>query len=144
MSVTLFNDKFLSAFHLKAIENEKRNVNFGLCTTPETTCQLNLNIMEPGTHVSIHRHMKTPETVICLEGCLDWIFYEELPNVDAGGPVHDGRKAIVESNFKEVSRFRICPRKKLYGIQVPPMIWHSIEVHESSTIFEAKNESYGE
>ena len=44
-----------------------------------------LNALEVGTHVPIHRHLKTSETVICLEGCLDWVFYEELPNVDAGG-----------------------------------------------------------
>lgn len=27
----------------------------------------------------------------------------------------------------------------MYGIQVPKMIWHSIEVYEPSTIFEAKD-----
>mgnify|MGYP002623965335 CR=1 FL=1 len=142
LSVTLFNDNFLSALHLKAIENENRCVNFDLRTTAGTTCQLMLNIMEPGIHASIHRHMKTSETVICLKGCLDWIFYEELPNVDAGGPVHDGEYAIVENSFAEVARFRICPREQKYGIQIPPMAWHSIEVHEPSTIFEAKDGVY--
>lgn len=102
-----------------------------------------LNVLEPGTKVPIHRHLNTAETAICIEGCLDWIFYEELPNMDAGGPVHDGEEAIVESNFKEVARFRICPREKKYGIQIPPMTWHSIEVHEPSTIFEAKDGAYG-
>ena len=29
--------------------------------------------------------------------------------------------------------------KKRYGIQIPPMTWHTIEVHESSTILEAKD-----
>ena len=49
-----------------------------------------------------------------------------------------------ETSFKEVARFRVCPREKLYGIQVSKGAWHSIEVHEPSTIFEAKDGKYGE
>ena len=70
------------------------------------------------------------------------MFYEELPNLDAGGPVHNGEVAADESCFKETARFRVCPREKVYGIQVPKMIWHSIEVYEPSTIFEAKDGAY--
>ena len=31
-----------------------------------------LNALEVGTRVPIHRHLKTSETVVCLEGCLDF------------------------------------------------------------------------
>ena len=44
---------------------------------------------------------------------------------------------------KEIARFRICPREKKYGIQIPQGTWHSIVVHEPSTIFEAKDGAYG-
>ena len=142
MEVQLINDNLLSVLHWKARENERRRMNFDLRTTPEDTSQRMLNALEVGTHVPIHRHLRTSETVICLEGCLDEVFYEELPNMDAGGPVHDGETAIVESCFKEVARFRLCPREKLYGIQVPPMAWHTVEVHEPSTILEAKDGAY--
>jgi hypothetical protein len=118
-------------------------MNHDLRTTPEDTSQRMLNALEVGTHVPIHRHLKTSESVICLEGCLDWVFYEELPNMDAGGPIHNGEVAADESCFKEVARFRICPREKKYGIQIPQGMWHSIEVHEPSTIFEAKDGAYG-
>ncbi len=114
-----------------------------LRNSPEDLSQRMLNALEVGTHVPSHRHLKTSETVICLEGCLDEVFYEELPNLDAGGPVHDGETAIVESCFKEVARFRLCPREKLYGIQIPQAAWHTVEVHESSTILEAKDGAYG-
>ncbi len=140
--VQIINDNLLSVLHWKARENERLRMNHDLRTTEEDTSQRMLNAMEPGTHVAIHRHLKTSETAICLEGCLDWIFYEELPNMDAGGPIHDGERALDESCFKEVARFRICPREQKYGIQVPPMIWHSVEVHEPSTIFEAKDGKY--
>ncbi len=143
MEIQLINDNLLSVLHWKARENERRRMNFDLRTTPEDTSQRMLNALEVGTHVPIHRHLTTSETVICLEGCLDEVFYEELPNMDAGGPIHDGETAIVESCFKEVARFRLCPREKLYGIQVPPMAWHTVEVHEPSTILEAKDGAYG-
>ena len=142
MEIQLINDNLLSALHWKARESERLRQNFDLRTTPEDGSQRMLNALEPGTHVPIHRHVKTSETAVCLEGCLDWVFYEELPNMDAGGPIHDGEKAADESNFKEVARFRICPREQKYGIQIPPMTWHSVEVIEPSTIFEAKDGAY--
>ncbi len=141
--VHIINDNLLSVLHWKARENERLRQNYDMRTTPEDTSQRMLNVMEPGTHVQIHRHLKTSETAICLEGCLDWVFYEELPTVNEGGPVHDGEHVIDETCFKEVARFRICPREQKYGIQVPPMVWHSVEVHEPSTIFEAKDGAYG-
>lgn len=142
MEIQLINDNLLSVLHWKARENERMRMNFDLRTTENDTSQRMLNVLEQGTKVPIHRHLDTSETAICLEGCLDWIFYEELPNMDAGGPIHDGETAIVESNFAEVARFRICPREKLYGIQIPKGAWHSIEVHEPSTILEAKDGAY--
>lgn len=143
MNIELINDNLLSELHEKARKNERLRMNHDLRTTPEDTSQRMLNALEPGTHVPIHRHLKTSESVICLEGCLDWVFYEELPNMDAGGPIHNGEVAADESCFTEVARFRICPREKKYGIQIPQGIWHSIEVYEPSTIFEAKDGAYG-
>lgn len=142
MDIQLINDELLSALHEKAKESERLRQNFDLRTTPADTSQRMLNALEPGTHVPIHRHLKTSESVICLEGCLDWIFYEELPTVDTGGPIHDGETASDETQFKEVARFRVCPREGTYGIQVPLGKWHTIEVHEPSTIFEAKDGAY--
>ena len=143
MDIQLINDNLLSVLHWKAKEDERLRMNFDLRTTAEDTSQRMLNALEPGTHVAIHRHLKTSETVICLEGGLDWVFYEELPNMDAGGPVHDGEVAADEHQFVEVARFRICPREQKYGIQIPQGVWHSIEVYEPSTIFEAKDGAYG-
>lgn len=143
MDIELINDNLLSVLHWKAREAERLRMNYDLRTTAEDMSQRMLNALEPGTHVAIHRHLKTAETVICLEGCLDWVFYEELPNMDAGGPVHDGEVAADEHQFVEVARFRICPREQKYGIQIPLGVWHSIEVYEPSTIFEAKDGAYG-
>ena len=143
MKIRLINNELLSDLHKKAQSSERLRQNCDMRNAEEDTSQRMLNVLEPGTKVPIHRHVKTSESVICIEGCLDWIFYEEFPTVDCGGPVHDGETAADESNFKEVARFRVCPLEGIYGIQVPIMTWHTIEVHESSTIFEAKDGVYG-
>ena len=143
MEIQLINEGLLAEMHTKAAESERLRQNFDLRTTAEDGSQRMLNVLEPRTKVAIHRHVKTSETVVCLEGCLDGVFYEELPTVDCGGPVHDGERALDETAFVEVARFRLCPREGKYGIQIPRMVWHTVEVHEPSTIFEAKDGAYG-
>ena len=143
MDVQLINKELLAELQNEASASERMRMNFDLRTSSADTSQRMLNALQPGTHVPIHRHLKTSETVICIEGCLDEVFYEELPGVDTGGPVHDGETATDETVFAEVARFRICPREQKYGIQIPKGVWHSIVVHEPSTIFEAKDGAYG-
>lgn len=142
LKIQLLNKGLLSALHENAKASPRLRMNFDLRTSAEDTSQRMLNALEVGTKVPIHRHLKTSETVICLEGCLDWVFYEELPNLDAGGPIHDGETAQDKTNFKEIARFRVCPREGQFGIQVPLGAWHSVIVHEPSTIFEAKDGPY--
>ena len=143
MKIQLLDKDLLSDLHEKAASNERLRQNFDLRTTPEDGSQRMLNALQPGTKVPIHRHLKTSETVVCLEGRLDWVLYEELPNMDAGGPVHDGETAADETQFVETARFRVCPREGVFGIQVPLGAWHSVVVHEESTILEAKDGKYG-
>ena len=142
MEVQLINEELLAELHRKAAGSERLRMNFDLRTTPEDGSQRMLNALEVGTRVPIHRHLKTSETVICLKGSLDWVFYEELPNLDASGPVLDGETATDESCFVETARFRVCPREGQYGIQVPLGAWHSVVVHEPSTILESKDGAY--
>lgn len=143
MEIQLINDNLLSNLYGKAIESNRLRQNYDLRTSPEDTSQRMLNALEPGTKVAIHRHVNTSETAICVRGCIDWIFYEELTTIDSDGPAHDGNTALDESQFREVARYRVCPREGCYGIQIPQMTWHSIEVYEESTIFEAKDGAYG-
>ena len=142
MEIQLINDELLSELHGKAKDSERLRQNFDLRTTPEDTSQRMLNVLESGTHVPIHRHLKSSETVVCIEGSFDEVFFEEQSGVDTGGPVHNGETALDESQFIEVARFS-CPREGKYGIQIPKGAWHTIVVHEPSTIFEAKDGEYG-
>ena len=144
MEIQLINEELLAELRKQAKASDRKRQNFDLRTSPEDTSQRMLNVLEPGTKVAIHRHLKTSETAVCLEGCLDWIIYNERPNIVDGGAVHDGETAADESCFAEIARVRICPREGKFGIQVPLGAWHSIEVYEPSTIFEAKDGKYGE
>ena len=143
MEIQLINDELLSELRKQAQSSERKRQNFDMRNSPEDTSQRMLNVLEVGTSVPIHRHLKTSESVICLKGSLDWVFYEELPTNDSGEPVHDGNTALDETKFVEMARMRVCPREGIYGIQIPKMMWHSIEVHEPSTIFESKDGAYG-
>lgn len=143
MEIQLLNKELTSNLHEKATSNERLRMNFDLRTSPEDGSQRMLNALEVGTHVPIHRHLKTSETVVCLEGCFEEVFFEALPNVEAGGPVHNGETAADESRFAEVARFRVCPREGQYGIQVPKGVWHTVVVLEPTTILESKDGAYG-
>lgn len=137
----MVDKEFLEGLLKQAVDNPRKRVNYDMRTSPEDGSQRMLNALLPGTKMPIHRHMKSSETVVCISGCLDWIFYEELPDMECGRS-HDGEKVTVEANFKEVARFRICPREGQFGIQVPKMAWHSIQMYEPSIIFEAKDGAY--
>lgn len=133
MNIQLINEELLADLREKAKGSERKRMNFDLRTTPEDGSQRMLNVLEPGTQVPIHRHEDTTETVICLKGKLDVIFYEELPNMDDGGP---GRELV------EVARVALDPSDGKYGVQIPLMAWHTVEVKEPSVIFEAKDGAY--
>ena len=118
-------DKYLlTALHEKAKQSERLRTNHDLRTTPADGSQRMLNALEPGTKVPIHHHLETSETTVCLHGCLDIIFYDS------------------DQNPTELSRVRLCPAEGRYGVQIPVGAWHSVEVHEPSTIFEAKDGAY--
>lgn len=123
MEIQLINRELFADLYIKALSSERLRFPFDLRTSPEDNSQRMLNALQPGTIMAIHRHMESAETVVCLEGCLDWIFYKELPEVDAGRS-HDGETAVVKAGFKEAARVRVCPKDGQYGVQVPQ--WYGI------------------
>lgn len=121
----LIDAAFIAEMHVLAAKSERKRMNYDLRTTPEDLSQRMLNVLEVGTSVPIHRHEDTSETVICFEGRLVEICYEETV-----------------LGFREISREELCPRKGCFGVQIPKGVWHTIEVLEPSAIFEAKDGAY--
>lgn len=125
MDILEINKDLLAALHEQADGSPRLRQNFDLRTSAADTSQRMLNVLEVGTQVPIHRHEDTTETVVCLEGRLVEIFYEKT-----------------EEGFREVERVELCPREGRYGVQIPKGVWHTIDVLEPSTIFEAKDGAY--
>lgn len=146
MDIIEINDNMLAALHLQAAASERKRMNYDLRTTAEDDSQRMLNALEVGTKVPIHRHLETSETTVCLQGCMDVVFYDLRPNEDCGGPFMGDCGTVIadgmETNVFERYRVRLCPREGKYGVQIPLGAWHSVEVHEPSTIFEAKDGAY--
>ena len=118
----LLDAKFLAEMHERAVKSERKRVHYDLRTTPDDQSQRMLNILELGTEMPIHRHEDTTETVICIEGRLLEICYEETAE-----------------GFREIAREELCPREGRYGVQVPQGVWHTLKVLEPSVVFAAKD-----
>ena len=146
MEIIEINDNLLAALHLQATASERKRMNYDLRTTAEDNSQRMLNALEVGTKVPIHRHLETSETTVCLQGRMDVVFYDLRPNEDCGGPFMGDCGTVIadgmETNVFERYRVRLCPGEGKYGVQIPLGAWHSVEVHEPSTIFEAKDGRY--
>lgn len=116
------NNALLEALHEQARVSERFRMNYDLRTSSTDGSQRMLNALQPDTKVPIHRHRETSETIICLQGCMDVVVYDD--------------------HGVESLRLRLCPAEGKYGAQLPIGTWHSVEVYEPSTIFEAKDGAF--
>ncbi len=106
----------------KARKSERLRMNYNLHDSLDAKAQRLFNALEPGTHLPIHRHKHTAETYIRLRGRIDVLFYNDHGVV--------------------VERYELDPKREIYGVHIPKGQWHTIEVHESSVIFEVKDGPY--
>ena len=122
----LINNDFINTLLDQAKESSRLRQHYDLRNSAADTSQRMLNALLPGTEVPVHRHEETAETVVCLMGKLEEIFYEE----------------VGEGTFREISRRLLSPHEGLYGMQIPAGVWHTVHVIEPSVIFEAKDGAY--
>ena len=137
----IFNQEFLDDLLVKAKDSPRLRQNFDLRTSTNDTSQRMMNALQPETEVPIHRHEDTTETVICLSGKLEEIFYEEVVEYTRE-ETSCTEEVLRKQMFKEVSRHLLCPAEGVYGIQIPAGVWHTIRVIEPSVIFEAKDGAF--
>lgn len=122
MDITIIDYSLINCMHVEADKTERKRINFDLRTSSADGSQRMLNALLPGTKVPVHRHRETSETIICLQGCLDVV--------------------IFDNHGVESYRLRLSPADGNYGAQLPVGTWHSVEVYEPSTIFEAKDGAF--
>lgn len=121
----VFNSDFCRELLEQAAASPRLRVNVDLRNSPNDTSQHVLNALAVGTVVPIHRHEETAESVLCLCGRLEEIFYESC-----------------NGEFREVERHLLDPAAGRFGMQVPAGMWHSVRVIEPAVIFEAKDGAY--
>lgn len=97
-------------------------MNFNLHEALDAKAQRLLNALEVGTVLPIHRHRHTAETYILLRGHINVLFYND--------------KGV------EVECYELQPEVGSYGVHIPKGQWHTLEVLESSVIFEVKDGPY--
>lgn len=82
-----------------------------------------LNVLMPGTVIPVHRHNETSETVICIRGAVEEVFFA--------------------SSGAETAHYVLRYGSDCCAIQVPRGVYHTCRCLEpGSVIFEAKDRAY--
>ena len=107
----------------QAKASPRLRMNYDLRNSDADGSQRMLNAIEPDSPLSIHRHRHTSETVVCLRGHLQELFYDE-----------DGRLT---------DTFDLMPNGPVVALNIPIGQWHTVRVLESGTvIMEVKDGPY--
>lgn len=139
MDTLKINKEFLESLLSQAKDNPRLRQNYDLRTCEEDKSQRMLNALMPGTEVAIHRHPDSSESVICLCGRMDVVIYEEVVVY-----IQNGEETTSQVSYNETKRISLAPVEGKFGCSIPKGAWHTVEVFESSVIFEAKDRAYGE
>lgn len=107
----------------QAKASPRLRMNYDLRNTAEDGSQRMLNAIEPGSPLPVHRHWHSSETVVCLRGRLQEVFYNE-----------DGA---------ETETIELAPNGPVVALNIPIGQWHTVRVLESGTvILECKDGKY--
>ena len=118
------NKDFLGKLFEQAVVNPRLRQNLDLRTSTNDNSQRMLNALLPGTIVPIHRHPQSTENVFLLCGKIV--------------------EVICDENGNDIERIHLDPTVGNYGCVIPQGAWHTVEVLESSVIYESKDGKYGE
>ena len=107
----------------QAKASPRLRMNYDLRNSAADGSQRMLNAIEPGSPLPIHRHQHSSETVVCLRGRLQEVFYNE-----AG---------------EETEVIELAPGSDCVALNIPIGQWHTVRALESGTvILECKDGPY--
>lgn len=108
----------------EAKASPRLRMNLDLRNSNQDKSQRMLNALEPGTPMPIHRHQKSTETVVCLRGRIEEVFFDELERICT---------EVIE----------LSPNGPVVALNIPAGQWHTVNVLESGTvILECKEGPY--
>ena len=121
MEIMVIDDRVLEGLVERAKGSERLRMNLDLRNSEGDGSQRMLNAIEPGTVMPIHRHLGSSETVVCVRGHFEELFYDE-------------RGELVET-------VDMVPGGNV--VNIPAGQWHSLRSLESGTVLlEAKDGGY--
>lgn len=115
----VLDDDLLDKLQTQAQESPRLRMNYDLRDTEEDQSQRMLNVMLPGTHTKIHKHVDSSETIILLRGRMDAIFFND--------------------NGVEKERIHLGDETGVFGVNIPQGQWHTFQVYELAIIFMAQD-----
>ena len=119
----VLDKQLLDDLTAQAKASPRLRMNLDLRNSAEDSSQRMLNAIEPGSPLPIHRHTKSSETVVCLRGHLQEIFYDD--------------------NKKITEVIDLAPGTDCAALNIPIGQWHTVEVLQSGTvILEMKDGAY--
>ena len=117
------DQSILDELTAQAKVSPRLRMNLDLRNSAADGSQRMLNAIEPGSPLPIHRHTKSSETVVCLRGRLQEVYYNEA-----------GEKTEV---------IELSPDGPVVALNIPIGQWHTVRVLESGTvILECKDGPY--
>lgn len=119
----VIDNDFLDELTTTAKSSPRLRANIDMRNSSKDNSQRNLNALEPGTIVPIHRHLQSSETCVLIRGALKSTFYNDIGE-------------LIKCTLLDQTHGN-------YAVSIPAGQWHSVEVLESGTvIFEAKDGGY--
>ena len=119
----IIDSKLLDDLTAQAQASPRLRMNYDLRNSAADGSQRMLNAIEPGSPLPIHRHRHSSETVVCLRGRLQEVFYN-----DAG---------------EETEVIELAPGSDCVALNIPIGQWHTVRALESGTvILECKDGPY--
>ena len=116
--------EFLDKLTEEAKVNPRLRMNYDLRNSEADQSQRILNAIEPGSVVSIHRHPKSSETIVCLRGRLVEEFYDGVAR-------------------KCTETIELSPNGPVVALNIPKGQWHTARALESGTVtIEVKDGQY--
>lgn len=112
----LIDKKLFDQVGKEAKSNPRLRMNYNFHKNLDDPINRLLNVMNPGSYFPPHRHLNPDkqEIFLVLQGCLMTFIFDNDGNV--------------------LEKYEISPAKGIYGMEIPPNVWHSFIVKEENTV----------
>ena len=119
----IINTQLLDQISAQARRSPRLRMNHNFHQSPADTVQRMLNAIEPGTYLRPHRHPDREEVFLVLRGTMILLVFDDAGNV--------------------LERVPLCAREGTYGVEIPPMVWHTVVINEPDAVmYELKRGPY--